>query len=363
VLRIVGVVVAGLAAFFGLLILLSPVDPVAWDAPDAKETAAMCGKTAPRLTAQVLAKDLPGTPDGIDIGPDGQLYAALSSGDIARIDPISGRWEIVGSAPGARLTGLAATPGGMVYAVDEAGGPLYAFDLKGPIPAPGRVVLAEAGGRKLQWTNDVADGPDGLLYLTTSSRRRTLDQFFFEVLEHRGSGQLIRFDPKSGSVKVLADTLEMTNGLAVAADGKLLVSQSAIYAVTVIDPESGAPGASAGNLPGFTGNVRMSDRAHIAWVTLLSPRSGLIDGLAQTPWVRRLLAWAPSGVRPQPQPINCVIALVSDIADLKPRGYVVASSGVLPSFSTALEHRGRLYLTPAGIAGPNHRAVYVSTVR
>lgn len=340
--------------------MLSPVDPVAWDAPDAKETAAICGDAAPRLTVRVLAKDLPGTPDGIDIGPDGLLYAALSSGDVARIDPSSGRWEIVGSALGARLTGLAATPEGVVYTVDEAGGPVYAFDLQGSLPARGRVVLADVGGRKLQWTNDVADGPDGALYVTTSSQRRTLDQFFYEVLEHRGSGQLIRFDPKTRTTKVLADTLEMTNGLAAMSSGALLVSQSSIYAVTAFNQESGERGASAGNLPGFTGNVRMSDRPDIAWVTLLSPRSGLVDGLSGSPWARRLLAWAPSSMRPGPQPNKCVVSLKAVGGTLIPQGAIVTASHPLPSFSTALEHRGKLYLTPAGISGGALGVVYIA---
>ncbi len=359
-LRIVGVVFAGLAALIALLIVLSPVDPVAWEAPDARETAALCGEKAPRLAGRILAQGLPGTPDGIDIGPDGQLYAALSSGDVARIDPETGQWTLAGSAPGARLTGLAATPGGIVYAVDEVGGPLYAFDLNGPLPARGRMVLAEVDGRKLQWTNDVTDGADGVLYLTTTSQRRTLDQFFFEVLDHRGSGQLIRFDPKTGPAKVLANALEMTNGLAATANGPLLVAQSAIYAVTAFDPETGAQGASAGNLPGFTRNVRMSDRSGVAWVTLLSPRCGLVDSLAGWPWARRLLAWAPSGVRPQPQPMHCVVALWSLAGDLRPQGYVVVAPQPLPSFSTALEHRGKLYLTPAGLSGVLRGVVYVA---
>lgn len=358
-----GAVVAGLLSLvLGAMTALSPVDPVAWEAPDARQTAALCGEQAPRLAARVLAQGLPGTPDGIDIGPDGQLYAALSSGDIARIDPETGQWTIAGSAPGARLTGLAATPGGIVYAVDEGGGPLYAFDLNGPLPAKGRIVLTEAGGRTLQWTNDVTDGPDGVLYLTTTSQRRRLDQFFFEVLDHRGSGQLIRFDPKTGAAKVLANALEMTNGLAATADGSLLVAQSAIYAVTAFDPQTGAQGASAGNLPGFTGNVRASDRAGVAWVTLLSPRSGLVDGLAGWPWARRLLAWAPAGLRPKPQPMNCVVALEPKDAELTPRGFVVTAPGPLPSFSTALEHRGQLYLTPAAISGPPQGVVYVATL-
>lgn len=353
----VGVAVA-LALTIGSLIAFSPVDPIAWTPPDAASATPRCDESAPELGARVFVSALPGTPDGIAHGPDGALFAALSTGRIARMDRAGDSFSIVGEAPGARLTGLAVAADGAVYAADEVGGAVYRFDVTSTVPAPGAAILREANGRPLQWTNDVAAAPDGAIYVTTSSQRRTLDQFYQEVLEHRGSGQLIRFDPRTSEARVLQSSLHMTNGVAVDGGGGVLVAESSAYSVRRFDLDGQEVAVIADNLPGFPGNIRAADRPGAFWLTLLSPRNALIDRLAGAPWARRLMAWLPQGVRPKPQPFHCLVRITLSEGAPQLTAFRVAGPADMPSLSTALEVDGTLYVTPAGLGGVARGDIY-----
>jgi sugar lactone lactonase YvrE len=349
-----------IALIIGTLIVFSPVNPLAWAPPDAASAAPRCDGAAPALTARVLVSGLPGTPDGFARSEEGYLYTALSNGEVARIDLSAATFSIVGQAPGARLTGITAAPDGTIYAADEVGGAVYRFAMKGTAIAIGEKVLHEADGRALRWTNDVAVAADGALYVTTSSQRRTLDQFFFEVLDHRGSGQLIRFDPRTNDTRVLQASLNMTNGVAMAPKGGVLVAESSTYSVRRFGPDGApAPAPIADNLPGFPGNIRAADRPGVYWLTLLSPRNGLVDRLAGLPWARRLLAWAPDGVRPKPQPFHCLVRITLGEGPPQLDAFRVEGPADMPSLSTALETRGKLYATPAGLGGASRDHLYV----
>jgi hypothetical protein len=332
------------------LIGLSPIAPVAWTPPQPYLPADACSN-GPVASARVLASGLPGKPDGLAFAPDGRLLAALTNGQVAAVDRQTGAWTIAASG-GGFLTGLAAARDGTIYAVDERAGALLAAPLGGRF----RTVVDRVGKVRLRWTNDVTVASDGNVYLTTTATGRNLDAFFLEVLEHRGSGLLLRYDPASAKTRVIADGLQMTNGLAATQDGALLVAQSAVYGVGRFQPD-GARGAMIYGLPGFTGNIRASDRPGVFWLTLLSPRSGLIDGLAGQPWARRLLAWLPDGARPGPRALPCLIELSMKADTLQARA--VRISGVDTSFSTAIERGGKLYLSPASIAPGSRPSLFM----
>ncbi|MFO6448019.1 SMP-30/gluconolactonase/LRE family protein [Erythrobacter sp. NE805] len=349
--RIAGLALLGPALGVAGLIAFSPIDPVAWTPPPPLPAGQTCA-TAPRLTARVLAKDLPGKPDGLAFDNAGRLLVAIANGEVAAVDPASGAWSIAARGGGS-LTGLADGQDGTIYAVDERAGTLLAAPPGGTF----RRVLDRVGSTRLSWTNDVTALPDGSIAFTTTATGRSLDDFYHEVLEHRGSGLLVRYDPASGKARVLARGLAMTNGVAAMPDGNLLVADSANYGVSLFSPE-GKRLAQLTGLPGFTGNVRASDRPGRYWVTLLSPRSRVVDGTAPYPSARRLLAWLPSAVRPQPQPLPCLVEISRAGRTLTPR--LLAIDGAPTSFSTAIERDGRLYLSPASIAPGSTAQVYVA---
>ncbi|WP_086733614.1 SMP-30/gluconolactonase/LRE family protein [Erythrobacter colymbi] len=351
--RIAGLALLGLGLGAAGLIALSPIDPVTWQPPPPLADGQTCA-TAPRVTVRVLASDLPGKPDGLAFDGAGRLLVAMANGEVAAVDPASGAWTIAARG-GGFLTGLADGLDGTIYAVDERTGALLAAPPGGAF----RRMLDRVGSTRLSWTNDVTAMPDGSIAFTTTATGRSLDDFYHEVLEHRGSGLLVRYDPASGKARVLARGLAMTNGVAAMPDGNLLVAESAIYAVSLFSPE-GERLAQLTGLPGFTGNIRASDRAGRYWVTLLSPRSPIVDGTAPYSAVRRLLAWLPAAMRPGPQPLPCVVEITREARSLTPR--LLAIDGARTAFSTAIERDGRLYLSPASIAPGSTAAIYVADI-
>lgn len=343
-------VLAALLLAYAALVAFSPITPIAWT-PSASYLAGDACAAAPSIKARLLATGLPGKPDGLAFAPDGRLLAALSNGEVAAIDRHSGQWSI-SAAGGGFLTGLAASRDGTIYAVDERAGTLLAATPGGGF----KTLVGRAGGTRLSWANDVAIAADGRVYFTTTATGRSLDDFYLEVLEHRGSGLLVRYDPATGSAHIEAERLNMANGVAVLPDGGVLVAESAVYGVSRFHA-GGKRGGAIEGLPGFTGNVRASDRAGAYWLTLLSPRSGLIDRLARMPSARRLLAWLPAAVRPGPVALPCVIQITADGERLSARAFRI--SGVEASFSTAIEREGKLYLSPASIVPGGQPSLYV----
>ncbi|WP_292932950.1 SMP-30/gluconolactonase/LRE family protein [Novosphingobium sp. PASSN1] len=312
-----------------------------------------------------MTSKLAGTPDGLDFGKDGKLYAALSTGKVVAIDPQTGLFTQFGTVPRARLTGLSIGGDGTVYATDEVGGAVYAFAPSAPTniapkPISGQKILSSLNGKPLQWTNDVAVTPDGTLFVTTSSQRRNLDEFYQEVLEHSGSGLLIRLNLEDQTTKSLQSALEMTNGVALSHDGNaVLVAESSAYRVSRFGFNGGKEGEVASNLPGFPGNIRRSDKSGRYWLTLLSPRNGLVDRLAGNPMARRLLVWLPESVRPKPTPFHCLIRLTETSTGMLVQSFRIQGPKDMPSLSTAIERDGRLYITPAGLGGVERGDLYL----
>lgn len=355
------VAVAGLGV--GALLFASPINPVVWSPPEG--TPRPSCEAAPTLTVGTLVNDLPGTADGLGFDTAGRLYAALATGFVVRIDPASARWTkvgVTGAAP-ALLTGLATAPNGRVYAVDERGGALYDFAVGDSGTVDGRLLVSEVNGKRLRWTNDVTWGNDGLVYFTSTSQRRGLDRNFDEVLEHAGTGQLLAYDPATGTARELDGALQMANGIAPGAGrGELLVAETSAYRVRSFKRgEDGklASSVAVDNLPGMPGNIRRGAEG-IYWVTLLAPRNPTLDALAGSPLRRRLMAWLPASMRPRQPAMTCIIRLSGGASGYEAQAFRLSGKDPLPSFSTAIEHNGRLYLSPAGFGRPDEPRLFVA---
>jgi sugar lactone lactonase YvrE len=359
--RWLGIAALALVGALGLVAATSPIDPVAW-IPPAGPPSPPCAK-ADALPVRPLVTDLPATPDGLAFAPDGKLLAALADGSVAAIDPANGRWQIAArTTRPAFLTGLTVTPDNRIFAVDEAGGRVFASD-----PAnPARLVpvLDTVNGKRIQWANDIATDGTAVVFSTTS-QRRNLDQFFNELLEHRSSGLLVRLDPKTQRATLLRDDMAMTNGVAwVPGTSEVLVVETSEYRVSRFDVRT--PGGRgtliATNLPGFPGNIRSGDAGRY-WLTLLSPRNAMVDRLAGIPVARRLMAQLPASARPSPTPFPCLIALNQSGDQWKTHAFRPVSKAALPSFSTAIERGGLLYLAPAGMGNKRMGQIYVGAFR
>ncbi|HEY0469317.1 MAG TPA: hypothetical protein VGC79_34235, partial [Polyangiaceae bacterium] len=83
-----------------------PADPIAWPAP---KSLGFTGPYSPNTRLSGLRKIEIGNevgPEHIAIGPDGKLYAAMTSGNLLRMDP-DGKNQQVFANTGGRVLGFA----------------------------------------------------------------------------------------------------------------------------------------------------------------------------------------------------------------------------------------------------------------
>jgi outer membrane protein assembly factor BamB len=181
---VTAVVVAAAATY--LLFWPVPAEPVSWQAP---VPPGYIGPHAPNTRLSGLRTIDIGDevgPEHIAIGPDGKLYAAMTSGNLLRMDPDGGKQEVFANT-GGRVLGFDFDAEGRMIAADAVKGLLV-------ITADARVtVLSDrvSSDDPVRYANSVVVAPDGTIYFTDASTR-------FSACPRRLAGTLCRwaFDDK-----------------------------------------------------------------------------------------------------------------------------------------------------------------------
>lgn len=352
IIRIFGVLVLALLAYLAFWPV--PIEPVAWNAP------AFAGYSGPharneRLSAVQLIFVAPEVgPEHIDFGPDGQLYTAVLSGAILRMNADGSGLETVANT-GGRPLGFDFTADGRLVVADAVKG-LLAVGTDGSI----RVLADHVDGDPIRYANAVVIATDGRMYFTDASRRfsprefGTFDAALLDIVEASCTGRVLVYDPASGHTEFLIGGLCLPNGVTLSGDEQhLFIAETGEYRIWKVDlaaraMDARSPGASGGpharviaaNLPGFPDNLTRSTDGRL-WTGLNKPRSTAIDAMAGRPWLRALTLRLPRALWPVPPVYGHVIAFDEDgrvVADLQdPRGRIPETSGVT-------EHQGRLYI-------------------
>jgi sugar lactone lactonase YvrE len=345
-----GVVLLGAIAY--LCLWPVPAEPVSWPAPTPP---GYTGASAPNTRLSGLRTIDIGDevgPEHIAIGPDGKLYAAMMNGSLLRMNPDGGSREVF------------ATTGGRVLGFDfDARGQMIAADpMKGllAIAADARVtVLADrvSADDPIRYANSIVVAPDGTIYFTDASTRfspahwgGTYAASVLDIMEQSASGRVLAYDPATGKTRVVARGLSFANGIALSSDGHtLFVTETGRYRIWKIegrandlDVQSGSPQAHVllDNLPGYPDNL-MRGRDGRIWVGLFRPRNPAADGLAQSPFLRKVLLRLPRFLLPLGQSYGHVFAIdengrvTEDLQD---------PSGAYPETTGATETADRLYI-------------------
>ena len=222
-----------------------------------------------------------------------------------------------------------------LLAVDPEGGTVEAL-------VGGRSMAA---GRPLRLCNNAAVARDGTVYFTDSTQRFDLEHFVADLLEHGGTGRLLRRDA-SGEVTELLDGLQFANGVALSADESYVaVAETGSYRIQRVwltGPDTGRSEILADNLPGVPDNLSTGEDGLI-WGALVTPRSQVLDWTAPRHPLLRKATWAlpPSVLTRFEVRTTWVVAIddtgavVRDLQTSAPGYHMV--TGVR-------QHEGKLYL-------------------
>lgn len=268
------------------------------DALRARRYVAIGGRGPEDVVADARGRVLTGVEDGRILRLDGLL------------DPDAVRVETLADT-GGRPLGLELLPDEGLLVCDAERG-LLRVDLgNGAV----RVLADSVAGEPLRFCSNVVALSDGSVYFTVSSRRYPLDQWLGDIVEHTGTGRLLRLAPGSATPEVLLDGLQFANGLAPSADQSFLViAETGARRLTrywLTGPEAGRSGPFVEDLPGMPDNLWRAGPDGPIWVALAGPRVPPLDLLHRAPDAVRHTA-ARIAVRAPYRPTGTIGALAVD---------------------------------------------------
>jgi sugar lactone lactonase YvrE len=314
------------------------VQPVVWQPPNPPSRAK--AKQGSRPLPPMRLIPVPGVgPEDIAIDAQGWLITGVADGRIWRISPDGLRIEQLADT-GGRPLGVEVFADGRVLVCDAHRGLLRVDPEDGAV----ETLVSEVHGRALKFCNNAAIASDGTVYFTDSSLRFGIDHYRADLLEHSGTGRLLRRDP-DGAVEVLDRGLQFANGVALAEDESFLVyAETGNYSISKLwltGERAGQSEVLVANLPGFPDNISTGTDG-LFWVALPAPRNPALDRLHRMHPVFRKLAWSlPERLQPQPGRTVWVLGVDGSgtlVHDLQ------GSGEQFHEVTGAREHGGRLWL-------------------
>ncbi len=359
VLKVMAALIAVLIAYF--LLWPTPLDPVAWNAPDD------AGYTGDFEVNDRLA-GLEVMPLGGAIGPedivaceeDGELvlYASSQQGTIWRIDPKTKEASAFAETGGFPL-GLAFSAEGALLVADAYRG-LLSVARDGQV----RLLTDSVDGSAIVFADDVIEAPDGKIYFTDASTRwgaeaagSPLRASQEDIFEQSRTGRVLSYNPSTQQTAVLATGLSFANGIAMASDGKaLLVAETGTYSVhriALTSPQKGKPIPLLTNLPGFPDNISIgpirADGTQTYFLGLAGPRVPVLDDLSDSPTLRKIVSRIPEWARPPSVPYSLVLQFSEDGTIMQtwqdPKGGYPSTTGAIAPGD------GFLYISSVDAAG------------
>jgi len=288
-LALLALVVAGYLAFKPV-----PIDPAPWI---TTPNAGLTGPFAPNaLLADADSILLPGAgPEDLTLGADGALYTGLIGGAVVRVDRTTGEVRTIANTMGRPL--------GLRF--DAAGELVIADALKGIVavrPNGELRTLVALGDTKLHFPDALEVAPDGVLWFSDASQRwDTRTGGLMDFWESRPTGRLLRHDPRVGETRVVLDSIDFANGVAVGPAGAwLLLNETMagrIIRYWITGPRAGTRETFLEGLPGLPDNIGY-DGHGLFWVALYAPRTAAVTRIrALPPWLRKVIYRIPERLR------------------------------------------------------------------
>jgi sugar lactone lactonase YvrE len=322
-----------------------PVTPLAWTPPPAP---ALEGVYAPNSKLSAIEKLNIGSgfgPEDVAIDSQDRIYGGVADGRIMRLQADGTRPEVFANTQG-RPLGLVFDSSGRLIVADARRG-LLAIDPDGKV----NTLSTEADGVPFRCTNDLDIAADGMIYFTDASSRFGLTELKEDIVEHRGNGRLLGYDPGSKITRVVLGDLYFANGVAISPDGTfLLVVDTGAYRVRRVwlnGPRKGQSDIFIDNLPGFPDGISSNGRGTF-WLALVTPRDPILDRLMPHPFLRKAILRLPNFIQPGIKRYAFVLGLdatgrvVSNLQDPSPQCFA--------QIANVVEHKDALYFGSIGEA-------------
>jgi len=293
-----------LAMMLGAYLSFWPVaiDPMPWDAPVDK---GYIGDFAPNTELANLERlsigDIHGPEDVVM--HKGKLYVSSQEGKIVEIDPIANTYHEYADTKGSAL-GMEMDRAGNLIVADAYRG-LLAVSPDGIVT----ILTDEVNGTPIVFADDLDIGADGVIYFSDASTKfgakaigSTLEASLLEIMEHKGTGRLLAYDPATKRTRVVKDDYVFSNGVAMTDDGDVLMNETGTYQVHRISPD-GNSRVIIDNLPGFPDNInrgpKLADGRETFLLGIISQRSKWLDDNSSKPNARKVALRLPAFLRPK----------------------------------------------------------------
>jgi sugar lactone lactonase YvrE len=287
-----------------------------------------------RLATSVLWEVETAGPEDVVVDRNGTVYTGTADGLVLALD-----------APG--MTREIADVGGRPLGIEWYGEDLLVCnaDLGLQLVAMSgvmRTLVDDYEGIPFRFTNNATVAGDGTIYFTDTSTRRGIADYVDDLLEGQETGRLFRLDP-FGELTLMLDGLQFANGVALDPDeASIFVAETGRYRVHrhwLTGAQAGETHLFIDNLPGFPDNLTFAEGT--LWVSLASPRQGIVDLIVPRGWMRSLSYRMPEAVKPKPTRHGIVLGYDLD-------GHVAHNlqdaSGRVAITTSARYHDGRLFI-------------------
>jgi len=353
-------VVLGAIILIGTYLSFWPVqiDPVSWDAP---KDAGYVGDYAPNKELANLERLSIGGLHGPEdvVMYEGKIYVSSQSGKILEINPTTNTQREYADTKGSAL-GMEMDAQGNLIIADAFRG-LLAVSPEGVITS----LTDEVDGTPIAYADDLDIADDGVIYFSDASTKfgaeaigTTLAASLLEIMEHRGTGRLLAYDPATKRTRIVKDGYVFSNGVAMTGDGDILMNETGTYQVHRISPD-GNSRVIMDNLPGFPDNInrgpKLADGRETFLLGIISQRSKWLDDNSANIGARKVALRLPAFMRPKSVSYGLIVQIDGEGNILKTwqdpsgdypnaTGAIIAEDGYMYVSSLTAPDLGRLKL-------------------
>lgn len=323
-----------------------PISPAAWIPSPAppltgpyEQNARLAG--VERLGIVPPAKGF--APEDVALDAESRVYTGLDDGRIMRLEGTDGHWTNFSDTHG-RPLGMVFDSGGNLIVADAIKG-LLSIARDGSVS----VLTASAEGVAFGCTNDLDIAADGAIYFTDASHKFPLTNYKADLMEHRGNGRFLTYDPKTKTTRTLMRDLVFANGVAISPDQSFaLVVETARYRVHrfwLTGPKAGQSEIFIDNLPGFPDGITSNGKGKF-WLALVTPRDATLDKILPHPFLRKVVMRLPKFLQPAPKRYSFVVGL--DLNGQVTDNLQNGSTDCYAQIANAVERDGSLYFGSIG---------------